>query len=121
MRSLLCLSLIASTAFAADTHKLTRVYEKLVTERPIAVVIPEDGSGRQFLALQRGQILILPKDEQAAEAKTFLDLSPVAWRRRTACLKKVSTASPSIRSSRTTASFTSATRCRSRNASSSPR
>uniref|UniRef100_UPI0037831D66 PQQ-dependent sugar dehydrogenase n=1 Tax=Prosthecobacter sp. TaxID=1965333 RepID=UPI0037831D66 len=76
MRSLLCLALAASTAFAADTHKLTRVYEKLATERPIAVVIPDDGSGREFLALQRGKILILPKDEQAAEAKTFLDLSP---------------------------------------------
>ncbi|HBJ85905.1 MAG TPA: glucose sorbosone dehydrogenase, partial [Verrucomicrobiales bacterium] len=76
MRSLLCLALAASTAFAADTHKLTRVYEKLTTERPIAVVIPEDGSGREFLALQRGKILILPKDEQSAEAKTFLDLTP---------------------------------------------
>ena len=39
-------------------------------------LIPDDGSGREFLALQRGKILILPKDEQAAEAKTFLDLSP---------------------------------------------
>jgi len=76
MRSLLCLAFLTSAAFAADTHKLTRVYEKLTTERPIAVVIPEDGSGREFLALQRGQILILPKDEQGAEAKTFLDLSP---------------------------------------------
>ena len=76
MRSLLCLALAASTAFAADTHKLTRVYEKIATERPIAVVIPDDGSGREFLALQRGKILILPKDEQGTEAKTFLDLSP---------------------------------------------
>ncbi|MCX6840562.1 MAG: PQQ-dependent sugar dehydrogenase, partial [Verrucomicrobia bacterium] len=76
MRSLLCLALAASTAFAADTHKLTRVYEKLTTERPIALGVPEDGSGREFLALQRGKILILPKDEQAAEAQTFLDLSP---------------------------------------------
>ena len=56
------IALAASTAFAADTHKLTRVYEKLATERPIAVVIPEDGSGREFLALQRGKILILPKE-----------------------------------------------------------
>lgn len=60
---------------AADTHKLTRVYDKIPTERPIAVVIPEDGTQRQFLALQRGKILILPKDEQNTETKTFLDLS----------------------------------------------
>ncbi len=75
MRSLLCLALIASTTFAADANQLTRVYEKIATERPIAVVIPEDGSGREFLALQRGQILILPKDESGAAAQTFLDLS----------------------------------------------
>ncbi len=58
-----------------DTVKLTRIYEKLPTPFPIAVQTPPDGSGRQFLALQRGQILILPKDETAAEAKTFLDLT----------------------------------------------
>ncbi|TDU71292.1 quinoprotein glucose dehydrogenase [Prosthecobacter fusiformis] len=67
--------LLASSALAQDTVKLARIYEKLDTKFPIAVVIPPDGSQRQFLALQRGQILILPKDEQAAEAKTFLDLS----------------------------------------------
>ena len=76
MRSLICLALSAVAALAADTHKLVRVYEKLPTERPIAVVIPEDGTQRQFLALQRGKILILPADQNAAEAKTFLDLSP---------------------------------------------
>ncbi len=75
MRPLLCLALVASVSFAADTHKLTRVHEKITTERPIAVVIPDDGTLREFLALQRGQILILPKDEQSGEAKTFLDLS----------------------------------------------
>lgn len=75
MRFLLCLALITSAAFAADTHKLTRVYEKLATQFPIAVVIPPDGTAREFLVLQRGQVLILAKDEQSAEAKTFLDLS----------------------------------------------
>lgn len=75
MRSLICLALSAVAAFAADTHKLVRVYEKLPTERPIAVVIPDDGTQRQFLALQRGKILLLPADQNAAEAKTFLDLS----------------------------------------------
>ena len=67
--------LLASSALAQDTVKLTRIYENLETKFPIAVVIPPDDSQRQFLALQRGQILILPKDEKAAEAKTFLDLS----------------------------------------------
>jgi len=75
MRPILLLALFASAISAADTHKLTRVYEKVATERPIAVVIPPDGSARQFLALQRGQILILSKDAQSAETKTFLDLS----------------------------------------------
>lgn len=76
MRPLLCLALLASSSFAADTHKLTRVYEKITTERPVALTISPDQSGREFLALQRGKILILPKDEQGSEAQTFLDLSP---------------------------------------------
>ena len=67
---------LACTAFSADAVKLTRVYEKLPTQWPIAVVIPPDGTEREFLVLQRGQVLILPKDTGSAEAKTFLDLSP---------------------------------------------
>ncbi|MDZ4287546.1 MAG: glucose sorbosone dehydrogenase, partial [Prosthecobacter sp.] len=67
--------LLAGSALAADAVKLTRVYEKLETLWPITVQIPADGSQRQFLALQRGQILILPKDEQSSVAKTFVDLS----------------------------------------------
>jgi len=73
--TLLALAFVSS-ALAADAVKLTRVYEKLETKWPIAVVIPPDGSQREFLVLQRGQVLILPKDEQSGEAKTFLDLSP---------------------------------------------
>ncbi len=76
MRSILLIALLTSAAVAADTHKLTRIYEKIPSERPIAVVIPDDGTRREFLVLQRGQIRILPKDEQGTEAKTFLDLSP---------------------------------------------
>lgn len=67
--------LLAGSVLAQDTVKLTRIHEKLETKFPVAWAIPPDGSQREFLALQRGQILILPKDEQAAEAKTFLDLS----------------------------------------------
>lgn len=66
--------LIAGSALAQDTAKLNRVYEKLETPFPVALVVPPDGSSREFLALQRGKILILPKDEQGTEAKTFLDL-----------------------------------------------
>jgi quinoprotein glucose dehydrogenase len=69
---------LASTAFPADAVKLTRVYEKLETKWPISVAIPPDGTQREFLVLQRGQVLILPKDSSSAEAKTFLDLSPRA-------------------------------------------
>ncbi len=69
-------ALLTGAAFGADSHKLVRVYEKLTTERPIAVVSPPDGTQRLFLALQRGQVLILPKDEAASEAPTFLNLSP---------------------------------------------
>jgi quinoprotein glucose dehydrogenase len=76
MRSILCLALLTLSAAAADTHRLVRIYEKLPTERPVALTIPNDGSQREFLSLQRGKILILPKDEAATEAKTFLDLSP---------------------------------------------
>jgi glucose/arabinose dehydrogenase len=76
LATLLTIGLLATSSLcAADTVKLTRIYEKLETKFPIAVVIPPDGTQREFLALQRGQILILPKDEQASEAKTFLDLS----------------------------------------------
>jgi quinoprotein glucose dehydrogenase len=73
---------LASVLFASlssgqqpDRVKLTRAFAGLVTDRPIAVVIPDDGSQRQFLALQRGKILILPKEDASAEAKTFLDFT----------------------------------------------
>lgn len=66
--------LTAGAALAQDTAKLNRVYEKLETPFPVALVVSPDGSSREFLALQRGKILILPKDEQGTEAKTFLDL-----------------------------------------------
>lgn len=60
---------------AQGSHQLVPAFEKLKIERPIAVIIPPDGTKRLFLAQQRGQVLILPKDEGSAEAQTFLDLS----------------------------------------------
>ncbi len=68
------LCLCASTLLAADAVKLTRVHEKLETPWPVALVVPPDGTQREFLVLQRGQVVILPKQE-GGEAQTFLDLS----------------------------------------------
>jgi len=67
--------LVTDSAFAADIVKLTRIHEKLETKWPVAIVIPPDGTQREFLALQRGQVIILSKDEQGGDAKMFLDLS----------------------------------------------
>jgi quinoprotein glucose dehydrogenase len=72
---LLTLLAAATLAPAADLIQLQRLYPELETPFPITVQIPNDGSGRQFLALQRGQILILPDDESAKSAPVFLDLS----------------------------------------------
>jgi glucose/arabinose dehydrogenase len=68
--------LTASALTAADTHQLTRVYESIATERPVAAAVAPEKAKRLFLALQRGKVLILPKDAKSKEAKTFLDLTP---------------------------------------------
>ncbi len=49
MRSLLCLAFLTSAALAADTHKLTRVYEKLTTAG-VEVLYDDRGErpGEQF-------------------------------------------------------------------------
>lgn len=77
MKSLLPLAaamLLGSALQAADTIQLHRIHETLETPFPVALVVPDDGSNREFLALQRGPILILPK-QAGGTAKTFLDLS----------------------------------------------
>ncbi len=71
---LLCLS-ACSLLRADDLIQLQPLYSGIETLFPVALQIPNDGSQRSFLALQRGHILILPEDENAASAKTFLDLS----------------------------------------------
>lgn len=72
----LFLSLCACSLLSAeDLIRLQPIYSGLETLFPITVQIPDDGTHRQFLALQRGQILLLPEDEAATSAKTFLDLS----------------------------------------------
>ncbi len=71
----LLLAFSLTTASAADLIKLERTYANLETPTPIAVITTPDESSRQLLALQRGQVMILPTDEEASEAEMFLDLS----------------------------------------------
>ncbi len=75
-RLLLLLAIVTTAAslHAEDKIKLQRIHEKLETLWPVALVIPPDGTGREFLALQRGQIIILPKKE-GGDATLFLDMS----------------------------------------------
>ena len=77
-RAFLAIALSAIVSFSSaqqpDKVKLTRIHEKLETKWPIAVLVPPDGSAREFLVLQRGQVYILPKQE-GGEAKLFLDMS----------------------------------------------
>ncbi len=74
MRSLLLL-LVASALSAEDRVQLTPAWPKIAIDKPIALVVAPDGTGRQFLVQQRGKVLLLPQDETSAEAKVFLDLS----------------------------------------------
>ncbi|MFK5922312.1 MAG: PQQ-dependent sugar dehydrogenase [Verrucomicrobiota bacterium] len=62
-------------AEAAPKVKLQRVYESLAVERPVSIVIPPDGSKRQFLVEQTGKVKIMPSDDKGNESKVFLDLS----------------------------------------------
>jgi len=76
MNRLFCLlALCGFAAFPAGAYTLTPAFTGITIERPIAVVIPADGTNRLFLAQQRGQVRILPKDESGTEAALFLDLS----------------------------------------------
>jgi len=77
MRTALLLAFASLTALAQDRVTLTPAWPNVPVERPIAVVVPPDGSGRHFLVQQRGKVVILPKDETSAEAKVFLDLSMI--------------------------------------------
>lgn len=82
-RALSVLAALASTAAvvspAAEAPKITLepIYEGVTVERPVALVIPDDGSQRRFLVEQTGKIKILPADESGTEATVFLDMTPV--------------------------------------------
>ncbi|MFP6899983.1 MAG: PQQ-dependent sugar dehydrogenase, partial [Opitutales bacterium] len=76
LHSLLFSSIIGGTLMqAAPAYELVRTYSNIATPKPINVVVPPDGSNRQFLVLQGGKIILLPKDSTASKAEVFLDLS----------------------------------------------
>lgn len=54
--------------------KTVRAYPNLRPRRPVGITHANDGSGRLFIVSEYGQLLILPKDQQATEIKTFLDI-----------------------------------------------
>src|SRR5262245_36302158 len=75
------LSAITAPAPAADgvdtsplPIKTVRAYPNLKPRRPVAITHAGDGTNRLFVLSEFGQILILPADQQATEAKTFLDI-----------------------------------------------
>lgn len=55
--------------------KFEPIYPNLEFSRPLALVVPPDGTNRRFLVEQTGLIRILPADETAGEAKVFADFT----------------------------------------------
>lgn len=66
---------VSSPLHAEPKVAFTPIYENLAIKKPVSMVVAPDGSNRQFLVLQGGQILILPEDTAADSAEVFLDLS----------------------------------------------
>jgi len=64
-----------AVAQQSNSIQLQRVYEAVPIDRPVSIVIPPDDTNRLFLVQQRGLVKILPLEESAGEAATFLDLS----------------------------------------------
>jgi len=65
---------VAAPAVNAEPSvQLQPAFSKVELERPVALIVAPDGSGRQFLVEQTGKIKVLPDDESAAEATVFLD------------------------------------------------
>lgn len=58
-----------------DSIRLVETFTGLKINRPVSLIVAPDGTDREFLVQQRGQILILPKDRSSKEAATFLDIS----------------------------------------------
>lgn len=55
--------------------KVVRAFPKLRIIRPTVFTSANDGTGRLFVVTQQGKISILPTDQNASEAKEFLDIS----------------------------------------------
>ena len=59
---------------AADV-KFTQIYPNLEFSRPLALIVPPDGSGRRFLVEQTGLIRVLPSDESTSDTDVFADFT----------------------------------------------
>ncbi len=59
---------------AADV-KFTQIYPNLEFSRPLALMVPPDGSGRRFLVEQTGLIRMLPSDESTSDTDVFADFT----------------------------------------------
>jgi quinoprotein glucose dehydrogenase len=76
--SFVVLAFFSASVFAAKPLPEIQtqvVYPNVKLTRPIWMSEANDGSHRMFLVQQDGKILILPKDPNSAETKTFLDIS----------------------------------------------
>ncbi len=69
------LAVFSLSAYAEPKIKLTQLYPDLELERPLSLMIPDDGTNRRFVVEQTGKIKILPSDESGSEAKLFADLT----------------------------------------------
>ncbi len=72
--TLACTVFLPAAAMAEEI-KLQPAWAGIKVQRPITLLTSPDGTNRQFLVQQRGQVLILPTSETGTETKTFLDLS----------------------------------------------
>ncbi|TLD68669.1 PQQ-dependent sugar dehydrogenase [Phragmitibacter flavus] len=64
------------TVEAADQFKLQRLYPRQKFDCPVALAIMPLDKPRLVLALQRGELWLLPEDEILGSATRFLDLRP---------------------------------------------
>jgi len=71
---LIGLQIFSITRAHAD-FSIEQVHQSLDVDWPIGLVVPPDGSGREFLIAQRGKILILPEDRSSGQAEVVLDIS----------------------------------------------
>ncbi|MCH1408248.1 MAG: PQQ-dependent sugar dehydrogenase [Verrucomicrobiales bacterium] len=72
-------TLFAVFSFVAPSDavdvKFTQIYPNLEFSRPLALIVPPDGSGRRFLVEQTGLIRVLPSDESTSDTDVFADFT----------------------------------------------